>query len=874
MLRRRFAVSYSTVLALYLALEHSLPASAKADSRPERSIVYAISAGSLDDVLNQFASQSGMQVAYSPQLVAGKTARGLSSRLAPEAALQQLLQGSGLTFEAVNGAMYLLKPVPVPERAPAVPAKAGASAAPVVTPTELDRITVTGTRIRGGTSASPTVTLDARRIEEEGFTDLGEVIRSVPQNFSGGQNPGVAFGAVGGSGSGLANQNITGGSALNLRGLGPDASLTLLNGRRLSYGGFVQAVDISAIPVEAVERVEIVADGASAIYGSDAVGGVANVILKREYEGVTVGTRYGTATDGGLATREYNVTTGTAWSSGGFIATYKDESSDPIYADERDYTSHLAVPTSLYPNNDLRSGLISAYQALGDTFELRLDALGSEREQSIYYDWGGTNRRQTKTTTTFVSPSIEVLLANDWSFTGGFSWGKDEHAFVQTRVTPATGAASMLYDECYCNESHVYEIGAEGPLFQLPGGKARLAVGAGYRTNEFWHDNYRTGATVTEGDESSRFAYAEVSLPLVAPDTGLAGVHAFSLTAAVRGEDYSSFGRVVTPKFGLVYAPSETFTLKTSWGKSFKAPTLYQRNSATAAYLDPPDYYGGTGYPADATALYFGGGNSDLEPERAKTWSTSLSFHPVSLPALEAELTWFDIDYTDRVVEPFPGTSQALSNPEYAQFISAYPTAEEQAAVLALADTFINFTDAPYDPANVVAILYGQNVNASRQRIKGIDLAGSYRFDLSAGSLTVRSSATWLDSKQQVNSAAGTVDLSGRLFNPAKINGRLGVVWNQGRLSASAFANYTDGVTDTVTDKKTGAFTTIDATLRYSTAKREGTWPGLDFALSVQNLFDRSPPLYEPASNTWLPYDSTNYSAIGRFLSASVSAHF
>src|SRR5690606_39717167 len=66
---------------------------------------------------------------------------------------------------------------------------------------------------------------------------------------------------------------VTGGSSLNLRGLGPDATLTLLNGRRMAYSGFVQAVDIGAIPVEAVDRVEIVADGASAIYGSDAVGG-------------------------------------------------------------------------------------------------------------------------------------------------------------------------------------------------------------------------------------------------------------------------------------------------------------------------------------------------------------------------------------------------------------------------------------------------------------------------------------------------------------------------------------------------------------------------------------------------------------------------
>src|SRR5690606_22511703 len=195
-------------------------------------------------------------------------------------------------------------------------------------------------------------------IREQGFTDLGQVVRSVPQNFSGGQNPGVAGGATTGA-AGLANQNLTGGSSLNLRGLGPDATLTLLNGRRLSYGGFVQAVDISAIPVEAVDRVEILPDGASAIYGSDAVGGVGNVILQRDYDGVAVGVRYGEATGGGRQTQEYTATAGTVWTSGGMIATYKGASTDPLFARQRGYTRQMADPSTLYAGSSLRSGLFS-----------------------------------------------------------------------------------------------------------------------------------------------------------------------------------------------------------------------------------------------------------------------------------------------------------------------------------------------------------------------------------------------------------------------------------------------------------------------------------------------------------------------------------
>src|SRR6185312_7967115 len=192
----------------------------------------------------------------------------------------------------------------------------------------------------------------------------------------------------------------------------------LLNGRRLSYGGFSQAVDISAIPVEAVERVEIVPDGASAIYGSDAVGGVANVILKRDFDGVTVGARYGGATDGGLITHEYNATAGTAWATGGLIVAGEKTSNDPIYSDQRDYTQSMYRSSTLWQGNDLRSGLLSLHQSLGDAVELHLDALGSKR--SILTDAGYSGRyyhNTPETKTTLISPSIEWQLANDWLLT-------------------------------------------------------------------------------------------------------------------------------------------------------------------------------------------------------------------------------------------------------------------------------------------------------------------------------------------------------------------------------------------------------------------------------------------------------------------------
>lgn len=736
--------------------------------------------------------------------------------------------------------------------------------------TNLPTVTVTGTRIRGGSTPSPVITIGSEQIQQEGFADLGEVIRSVPQNFTGGQNPGV----IGASG-GIGNGDFTGGSALDLRGLGPDASLTLLNGHRLVYDGYSQAVDISAIPVEAIERLEIIPDGASAIYGSDAVGGVANVILKSDFDGLTLGARYGGATDGGLATHEYTVTAGTTWIGGGLIATLKDVDADPIYARQRSYTKYLIDPYTIYNASNLRSGLVSLHQSMGDVAELRLDALRTGRDTTEYLGLttDSYNRYSPDTSIGLISPSVEFYLRNDWSITLGGTYGKDDTIFASHHVSAA--GSSLTTQTCYCNKSHSWEIGAEGPLFPAGGGDARLAVGIGSRTN-----NFRTVPKVSGsaygGDERARFAYAELSVPFVSPVSDIPGVHRLEFSAAMRGEDYASFGRVTTPKFGVIYDPTVDFTFKTSWGKSFKAPTLLQRYESKDAYLWSASAVGASGSPADATALESYGGNADLGAERARTWSATVALHPEALPGLDAELTWFGIDYTDRVVEPLI-SQQALSNPAYAGFVNRSPTPEQIQELLAVYNSaFYNLSGVAYDPSKVVAIIHDQYVNAARQRIKGLDMSGSYRFDLGGGQLTVRGSASWLDSAQTTSAGQPEQALAGTAFNPARLNGRVGAVWTSGGFSASSFVNYTGGVTNrlaTVTEK-TASFTTLDATVNYDLGERAGALSGLTLGLSVQNLLNRAPPLYTSVVAIFVPYDATNYSAIGRFVSVSVSKHW
>lgn len=164
----------------------------------------------------------------------------------------------------------------------------GTTAIAQQTSQELNRVTVTGSNIKrtDAETASPVQTITRDDIQKSGKTTIAEVILGLNGN-SNGSVPlsfGVGFAA--------------GGSGVSLRGLGVNATLVLLNGRRMApYGladdGQRTFVDLSSIPLDAVERVEVVKDGASAIYGSDAIAGVVNIITRQDFKGVILNASYG-----------------------------------------------------------------------------------------------------------------------------------------------------------------------------------------------------------------------------------------------------------------------------------------------------------------------------------------------------------------------------------------------------------------------------------------------------------------------------------------------------------------------------------------------------------------------------------------------------
>lgn len=194
-------------------------------------------------------------------------------------------------------------------------------------PPKMEEILVTGSRIRGAQSASPTMTITAEDIDKAGYATVEHLMQAIPQNFGGGANQennnsinsgSLSVGAVAGSEV-----------SIDLRGLGTDSTLVLLNGRRLSNGGFDGGfVDISSIPLSAVERVEILTDGASAIYGADAIAGVVNFILKDDFDGAESRLRYGDGAD--FSDIRFGQLLGKSWDSGNILISYEYYSQDNL----------------------------------------------------------------------------------------------------------------------------------------------------------------------------------------------------------------------------------------------------------------------------------------------------------------------------------------------------------------------------------------------------------------------------------------------------------------------------------------------------------------------------------------------------------------
>ncbi len=227
------------------------------------------------------------------------------------------------------------QPTPPPVAAEPSPASTAAPEAAISRRTVEEQIIVTGSRIRRKdlTTAAPVTVLTHAQFEESGKLTIGDFLQSLPEQ---GNAPNFQLN------NGGATYGADGSTRINLRSLGVNRTLVLLNGRRFVPGGLgaSPSVDLNSIPSAAIERVEVLKDGASAVYGSDAIAGVVNVITRRNFNGTEAAAQYGISGAGDAQTFDAHVTTGRSGELGSFLFSVGYFNQKDSFLRDRDWSAH------------------------------------------------------------------------------------------------------------------------------------------------------------------------------------------------------------------------------------------------------------------------------------------------------------------------------------------------------------------------------------------------------------------------------------------------------------------------------------------------------------------------------------------------------
>ena len=208
----------------------------------------------------------------------------------------------------------------------AAPAKAEQSSAK-----SLETVTVTGSRIRSVDveTSQPVFTMDKAAIQATGLTNVNDILARMPSAGTPDITPQDT----------LSSGADVGGRYVNIRNLGSQRTLVLVNGRRWSTS-LSGLTDLSTIPVSMIERIDILKDGASSIYGSDAIGGVVNIITKEKFDGAEANVYYGENGKGDGETQNYNFTWGHSGEKNSIIIGAAYQNTDPMWNSERPETSY------------------------------------------------------------------------------------------------------------------------------------------------------------------------------------------------------------------------------------------------------------------------------------------------------------------------------------------------------------------------------------------------------------------------------------------------------------------------------------------------------------------------------------------------------
>jgi outer membrane receptor protein involved in Fe transport len=848
----------------------------------------------LDSALLAFADQANVQLAVSADRIEGLKTKGVRGAMTADGALRSLLADTGLTFRAVGARSYSVgdpaqgagttsssdppatKPAhvaPPGERNDVSPKPADTTRSESDKPgeTSMETITVTGTLIRDAMPiGAPLKVYGRKEIERSGAATTDQFIREIPENLASvDTSAGLAGQATGGFSQN--GENAFAGSGVNLRGMGPTATLVLFNGRRMAGSGLSGSfVDISQIPLAALERVEVLTDGASALYGSDAIAGVVNFIVRRDFEGMESSLRYGGATRGGADELAASHLAGAAWSSGNAMLSLSHYQYDGLTSADRDFIPDaFDEPASIIPEDERNHVFGAIRQQLGG-IELVADVLYGEREFGAGTPIAaGINSFMEGTVDTLDTGASLERRWGEWATTlaAGFSSQKQ---FSQSTVV---GIPVELPSSGVDTRQTTVDLRADGPLFQFAAGTARAAIGAGFRTEKLIHkvgDQPGLPGRQTEFERDVSSVYGEVVMPVFSPK--------LELSIAGRFDDYEDVGSSTNPRVGLAWTPAKGFTLRSTYGTSFRSPALPQRvESRQFLIFDTPDSAAADG--VTTTLINLSSGNSTLQPEEGETFTAGFSFAPSSAPALTISSTYFRVEYADRIANPpLVGDLSSIFDQQatLAPFTDRTPDPAEVQAIFAN-DPVFDFTGRGVGPGDVEGTYDHRIVNIAESTQSGVELAILFDRETSNGRVGFSlAGIRTLELDYQPASTTPAVTLLDLVGFPVGMKVVGGMNWSyRGFASSLSIVHLDDYENQLVTPRDiVDSWTTADLQLSYQTSADTGFASGLTMALNVNNITDEEPPFVDVDFNTAsvnAGYDPTNASPLGRVISVQLA---
>ena len=609
-------------------------------------------------------------------------------------------------------------------------------------------IVVTGSRLATTGMETP-VPVTAVQADELEAMDPSSLIASVSQlpQFYGNQTP---------NNSAFFTRSGTG--TLNLRGLGVNRTLTLLNGRRFPSSSAFGGVDVNVFPEAMIKGIETVTGGASAAYGTDAVAGVTNFLLDTEFEGLEASVQGGITSRGDNESFDAELAWGIRLGDRGHLlvsGAYAKTEGIHSYEGRDWYQSWGAIQVggvwADYPNvvssNGSFDGIIESPNALIDNLQFRPDGsyapfvLGAPSTGAVDYVLGNDPG---------VSISTPLYFAN-LGLTG------------ETLDYTTTDAKRHIttFDQ------HLAEISARGDLFDNWAGTVSMALGASWRKESIYqvvqdqanqqsnHDgayhpcSLATAATLglrglsapdcnntvahqfskvsnIQGKTTVKEAFGEVLFPLV---RDLPWMQSAVLNVAGRWADYSGAGTIWAYKGGLDLQITDEFRVRGTYSRDVRAGNLSERFDKTGGagnVLDTRITAADTAACQIATpalnctntynVTIFSGGNPNIQPEEADTFTAGVVIQPTSMPGFSASVDWFQVKIDDAIATV--GTNEV-----------ARRCLQDQEQLFCDLITFEGTTDAGAYPKMI--LVGNQFVNVAQSRVEGIDVELGYRSNLS-----------------------------------------------------------------------------------------------------------------------------------------------